>query len=293
MRKELVRLLGDHAPDVVIWSHSYMAFSGIKLVAKVAPSVVQVVDFANIEFIRLRSIARNMSFSLRKLGIILEVLKARIWEARVAAEADLSLTVSESDDEMFVKLYGKEALLVPNGARNSNLLPRTSHELKLLAVANWDYYPNVNGLLQFLDGEWTKITEQWPSAQLIICGKQSERIEHELKSAMNIQFKGYVTDLTREYQECTAALAPAASGGGSQLKVIEAVCQSRPVIGPKYLGESLKSREFENCIFPTDDYVETLKFILENSESLNENCYEVGKRYTWAQVCLPLIAKIC
>lgn len=293
LRKQLAGLLEGFSPDVVIWSHSYLAYSGQKFVSKRTSSAVQVVDFANIEFLRLRSMARNMSLSIRKLGLVVEVIKARVWESRVAKMADLSITVSEKDDQMFAKLYGRKALLVPNGSSNSKFHPGTAHELTLLSVANWDYHPNVKGLFQFLEVEWPKIIEQWPRAQLVICGKSSERVEREVPSKINLLFKGYVPDLSQEYQECTAALAPATTGGGSQLKVIEAVSHGRPVIGPEFLGGSFAGKEFENCVFPTTDYIASIKLILDNPKSINENCFKVGQRYTWGQICLPLIARIC
>jgi hypothetical protein len=92
--------------------------------------------------------------------------------------------------------------------------------------------PNLAGLMRYLNEAWPLVAAERPRAQLRIAGPRSTEavrdaaIQHE-----RVEVLGFVDDLVAELASTRVVVAPLWVGGGTRLKVLEALAAARPVVG--------------------------------------------------------------
>lgn len=93
----------------------------------------------------------------------------------------------------------------------------------VLMVGTFSYQPNVDGARYFMREAWPAIRAARPDAVLRLVGGCPEPLRREWSAVPGVQVCGYVDDLAVEYARAGAVIAPIHSGGGTQIKVLEAM----------------------------------------------------------------------
>jgi glycosyltransferase involved in cell wall biosynthesis len=93
----------------------------------------------------------------------------------------------------------------------------------LLFVGNLEYGPNVQAVDYFVSQCWPLIHRERPGAGLRIVGKRSAADGERWNAVAGVRSLGFVDDLAGEYARCALVVAPVLSGGGTQIKVLEAL----------------------------------------------------------------------
>jgi glycosyltransferase involved in cell wall biosynthesis len=105
-------------------------------------------------------------------------------------------------------------------------LPAWSNRDALVLIGNFRYTPNRNGLEWFLEKVWPRVLAAVPSALLLIAGAGSEAYARP----ESVQGLGFVDRLQDIYARACAAIVPVRFGGGSNIKLVEALSFGVPVI---------------------------------------------------------------
>ena len=143
----------------------------------------------------------------------------RAVERRAYPRMDRVLCVSEADAAA-VRAGGGHALLAPNGVDDA-FFDVTGPGEGALFFGAMDYAPNRRGLERFLAEGWPVVQRALPGARLQIAGPGSERFEGGL---------GVVEDLPALVATARAVVVPIWEGGGTRLKVLEALAAGRAVV---------------------------------------------------------------
>lgn len=154
-------------------------------------------------------------------------------ERRAARAADAVLCVSEADAEHFRRL-GARALLVPNGVDEGlfAVAPELPGDERVLFFGRLDYAPNALGLARFLREGWPRLAAARPRASLRVAGAGlGPELARLVEAAPRAQALGLVDDLRAELAASRVAIVPIWHGGGTRLKVLEALAAGRPVVG--------------------------------------------------------------
>lgn len=102
---------------------------------------------------------------------------------------------------------------------------------QILVVATWGYMPNVLGLGRFLMGVWPTVRERVPDATLNVVGMNMRPQEREAWAKIpGVILSGFTKDLGAEYAKAAACIAPVYQGGGTKIKVLEALSFGRAVV---------------------------------------------------------------
>ncbi len=97
-----------------------------------------------------------------------------------------------------------------------------------VVVSSWRHGPNIRGLKIFLAKVWPLIRRSCPDAVLWVVGSQmSDDLRDRLARIPGVEPVGFVDDLATIYRECAFAIAPVFSGGGTNIKVLEALWYGR------------------------------------------------------------------
>ncbi|WP_433118310.1 glycosyltransferase [Micromonospora sp. CA-246542] len=219
----LAGLCDEFRPDVVYWSHSYLA-AWAPPAARRAP---QVVEFANIESRRLATMV-DSAHGWQRVARRAEAAKAAFWEPRVAARAALCVALSAPDVDV-LRGWASNVVLVPNGVDVWPYEPSPADGY-VLALASYDYEPNVRALRTFLREIWPLVRAALPVARLVVAGRRSEALARECADAPGVSVLGTLDDVADAYAGAAVTVAPATTGGGAQLKLTESMSRGRSVV---------------------------------------------------------------
>lgn len=136
----------------------------------------------------------------------------------------------------FVRRYCPCELL-PNIARKvaEDYDKGVSRKRQLMTVASFAYEPNVQGVAWFLKDVWPTVYERYPDLSYAIAGYGLEvSLASEWEKIPGVKVLGFVNDLDRLYAESLAAVVPVFSGGGTAVKVIEAMSYGKKVFATPF-----------------------------------------------------------
>jgi glycosyltransferase involved in cell wall biosynthesis len=198
--------------------------------ARCAPSkMVRTIAPHNVESLLMRRMADTTDTLLRRSLYMREAQLLESWEAAHLSEFDLCCGVSEEDTRWHSGL-GANAICVPNGvARHPAPQPvvalQDGEPLKLLFVGNGAWEPNRIGMAWFVRDVLPALRWRVPP-QVTVVGSDWDWLEHPLCAVA-----GHVPSLDAYYASNHVALVPLLSGGGSRLKVAEALAKGLPLVG--------------------------------------------------------------
>jgi glycosyltransferase involved in cell wall biosynthesis len=172
----------------------------------------------------------------------------RAFERRLLASAAESWMVSESDIVAARELCPQAHLrYVPNVVDVAAItpVPPSAGEQRAVFVANFAYEPNRNGLRFLLDDVFPLVWAELPDVRLALVGGGLNRPASE---DARVETLGFVPDLAHAYARASCALAPLLQGGGTPLKLIEALAYGLPVIATPRAVAGLEVRDGEHCL---------------------------------------------
>lgn len=212
-------------------------------------------------------------------------IRIRCWlhtrqEKKIIKQSDSILSISKEDIEILCSQYNenshkfvlsKPLIQFNTQIRNSD---RWKHfDKKLLIVGTMDWYPNVKGILWFVNQVFVPILEKDQSYKLYLVGnKPSEEIK-ELASRYpdNIIVTGFVESTDPYFNICDISIIPVFEGTGTKIKVLESVAKRIPTISTSFSAKDYK--DIEKVIKIADDKEAMLESIelLKNDANIRKN----------------------
>jgi glycosyltransferase involved in cell wall biosynthesis len=110
----------------------------------------------------------------------------------------------------------------------------------LLFVGSMWYGPNRDGIEWFLQSVWPQVRRTVPSARLAIVGAAPPRQRALWQQHEGVSAPGFVDDLGAAYAACTAAIIPVWYGGGSNIKLLEALAYGKPCIASTFTHQPFR-----------------------------------------------------
>ena len=166
--------------------------------------------------------------------------RLRRYEAQVCRRADHVLAVSDVDAAMLRQLSpGSDVTVVPNGVDTRSYTPTLphAHTPTLVFTGTMDFRPNVDAVLWFAHKVLPLVQAESPDVQLFVVGQRPHRRLQGLGDDPAITLTGWVED-TRPYIAAAAIyVAPLRIGGGTRLKLLEAMAMSKPVVATRLGAE--------------------------------------------------------
>lgn len=158
--------------------------------------------------------------------------RARRWERRVFAQAAQVLAVTEEDARAMRLLSATPVAVVVNGVdcRAFAAVQAEPDSQRVLFVGNYEYAPNRDAVQWALDEVFPRLWQCCPEARFAVAGYALPDDWAQRWNDPRIEWLGFVADLPALQSRCAAFLAPLRHGGGSKLKVIEALAAGLPLV---------------------------------------------------------------
>jgi len=141
----------------------------------------------------------------------------------------------------------------------------------------------------FISEVYPFVRAQIPDVRLIITGDHANL---PLPSLENVILAGYVEDIKSLIASCDVSIVPIWSGGGTRLKILEAMAVGTPVVSTSKGAEGLQAQNGEQLLIADDPQsfaAHVIDLLLNKSrrEYLSSNAVQLIKdRYDW-QIIMP------
>lgn len=269
----LTRAVSDivrQGADVVVVEHVQMAAS---LPARLPASTVTVLDMHNVESLLTRRLARTTR-GWRRLPVALEARLLARTEQRAVPGFDLVAVVSDADRRALAEVVPHpDVVVLPNAldADDEPLPPAPTPTALFVGLMSWA--PNADAAVAFADSVWPAVRHAVPGSRLLLVGREPTREVRALACA-DVVVTGTVADVMPSYAEARVALAPLAAGGGSRLKILEALAWGRPVVASAVGAEGLEDLHGRGVVVADDP--STMAHELSRLLSDPVGCAELG-----------------
>lgn len=197
-----------------------------------------VFDDINAEYLlQRRAFETDVRHPRRWLGAVYSLVqwrKLQRYERRVCQRLDRIVVVSEADARALQRLVpGLRCFVVPNGV-DTNYFQPTSPEAEsdttLVFTGKMDFRPNVDAVLWFVENVLPLIRQQMPEAVFKIVGRNPHPRVQALGETPNVSLTGYVSDIRPYIEEAAVYVVPLRVGGGTRLKVMEAMSMGKAIV---------------------------------------------------------------
>jgi glycosyltransferase involved in cell wall biosynthesis len=160
----------------------------------------------------------------------LELKRLLIYEKKLSLKARHSFIVSKKD-KLFI---GAENINVIQLGLDLSKYVRSRNEALdkyIVFSGNMSYHPNIVSTLWFIENCWPILKKHQTNIKLVIAGRNpADSILNLAKFDGQIRVTGEVEDMGVILSKATVAIAPMQSGSGMQLKILEAMGCSVPVV---------------------------------------------------------------
>jgi glycosyltransferase involved in cell wall biosynthesis len=119
---------------------------------------------------------------------------------------------------------------------------------RIVFVGAMDYFPNADAAIFFANRIWPHVRNRLEGAELTLAGKNPSAAVLALRELPGVTVTGTVPDMRPVYHGALAAVVPLRSGGGTRLKILEAMAAGVPVISTPLGAEGLEVADGEHVL---------------------------------------------
>lgn len=210
----------------------------------------------------------NETNPLRRWYIGHQWRKYRRFECRAFRRADRVIAVSPDDARIIREEFGaRHVSVVENGVDTSYFRPGAAGRVpgRILFLGSLDWRPNLDAVDQLLYGIFPAVRSADPSATLCLVGRNPpESLRQRASATPGVELHADVADVRPFLAEAAVMVVPLRIGGGSRLKILEALAAGTPVISTRIGAEGLEVRDGEHLTV-VEDCDEMARAILERS----------------------------
>lgn len=240
---------------------------------------------------------------LKKLYLRNQWRKSFRYERDACRRFDRVVAVSEEDRLRMERDYGLSGVLdVPTGVDTEFFRPRRAEAREpynLVFTGSMDWLPNEDAIQYFTKEILPRVRQSVPGVSLTVVGRNPYPSLVELsRRDPSISVTGRVEDVRPYMERAAAYIVPIRIGGGTRLKIYEAMAMEKPIISTTIGAEGLPVREGEELLLAdeADAFASAVVRVLEDeafAQRLGARAAEVVReRFGWDKVSARF-AEIC
>ncbi len=229
-------------------------------------------------------------------------LRLRRYEAQVCRRADSVMAVSDADARALRRLIPHlRPTVVPNGIDTRRYHPRslgaTVKPNSLVFTGTMDFRPNVDAVLWFAREVLPLVQVEVPDVHLYVVGQRPHPRLQPLQRNPAVTVTGWVEDVRPYIAEAELYVAPLRMGGGTRLKLLEAMAMGKAVVATRLGAEGYPLTDGREAVLADKpaDFAEKVVSLLRSPPrraALGERARVfVEERYDWRAI-VPRVEQV-
>ena len=218
------------------------------------------------------------------------------FEARTLARFDGVLAVSDADRDTFARLYPgavtQPVHVIPTGVDTEFFQPTSSSPgaRSIVFTGSMDWLPNEDAMLFFCADVLPLIRRVEPAVTLSIVGRTPTPAVARLAQQHGVVVTGRVDDVRPHMAKAAVYIVPLRIGGGTRLKIFEAMSMGKAVVSTTIGAEGLPVTDGQHLVLAdsaqafADAVVRLLRNVEERRALEAAARTLVVERYDWAAV---------
>jgi glycosyltransferase involved in cell wall biosynthesis len=239
---------------------------------------------------------------LKRLLFRIEATKMARYERTAVGRFHRIVAVSAADrDEMAGMVDPSRLTIVPTGVDVTRFLeasahPRPDSRPLVLFVGSMDWEANVDAVAYFCREMWPAVRAAVPQAILRIVGRNPHARVARLQSP-SIEVTGAVPSVVEHLAAATAVIVPLRIGGGTRLKIFEAMAAGRAVVSTRIGAEGLDVADGRDVVLadsPREFAAATVRLLTDAGyrQRLERAAADLAARHDWSIVARSFEAAI-
>ncbi|HKP45548.1 MAG TPA: glycosyltransferase [Pyrinomonadaceae bacterium] len=240
---------------------------------------------------------------LKKLYLYLQWRKMKAFEAASCRRFAAVIAVSKEDREQIEHEYGVPVVFdVPTGVDTDffrPLHPQAPTPHNLVFTGSMDWLPNEDGIRYFTEEIMPKIKGQIPDATLTVVGRNPYPSLLELAQRdSSIIVTGRVDDVRPFMDQAAVYVVPLRVGGGTRLKIFEAMAMEKPIVSTTVGAEGLPVTDGNELLIADSpaEFASAVVRLMQDQERASQLAVRAAKlvrqQFGWEKVALKFAA-IC
>jgi glycosyltransferase involved in cell wall biosynthesis len=257
-------------------------------------------NWHNIESEAMRRFAESTPSLMRRIYAKATARKLEALEREILANAFGHIVCSEREKAQLGAIAPSARVeVIENGVDCAYFagLDKAPVRKRIVFVGKMDYHPNIEACVRFANSTWPLLRDQFKGFTLSIVGSSPAASVEALRNIPGVEVTGTVPDVRPYYRDALAAIVPLRVGGGTRLKILEAMAAGVPVISTSLGAEGLAvSPGYDILIAGPDDHGAWVRHLLDLRQS-EERRQEITARahrlvefrYDWSSLRQSLI----
>ena len=247
----------------------------------------------NVEYMIWKRLHEVEKRPARRALLGLEWRKMRQYEARACARASLTVAVSEADRALLAaNAPGADIRAIGTGVDTTYFHPNGAVEApaSLVFTGSMDWYPNEDAIMYFIAEILPELRREVPGLSLAVVGRDPAERLRAACAAAGVQVTGTVADVRPHVAEAAVYVVPLRIGGGTRLKIFEALAMGKAVVSTRVGAEGLPIVPGEHYLQADSpaDFTQAVVTLLKDPDRRRAlgraGRRLVEERYSWTQV---------
>lgn len=296
--RRVARLLAQESFDGIVADTAYLTLPVLEH-AKGLPSIC---FQHNVEYVIRQRQYEKQSNPLLKAFLYYDYWRLRRHEQRIGQRFDHLIMVSENDRETMAGLGVHNTSSVPLGVDVEFFKPTdpdpslASHDL--VFTGSMDWLPNVDGMTWFIKEVLPKIRARVHARVWIVGRSPGRDLQHLAESTSDVLLTGRVRDIRSYIAESAVYIVPLRIGGGTRIKIFEAMAMGKAVVSTTIGAEGLPVTHGADVVLADDaerfaaEVLRLLESPAERSRLGGAARKLVVENYSWSKAA-DVFADIC
>ncbi|MEP7082645.1 MAG: glycosyltransferase family 4 protein [Chloroflexota bacterium] len=251
-----------------------------------------VLDTQNHEAARIRAIARSEGGTGRRSIARLQARAVERYERKALRSVGRILAVSPEEADAFAQMAPGRVSIVPNGVDTAAISPLSAPPVSrdLLFVGSLAYSANRDAVSHFATDIAPRLANS--SARLTVVGSNpsAEVLAVAGRASLPITVTGYVPEIAPYFRTSRAMVVPLRHGGGTRLKILEALAWGLPVVTTTIGGAGLGLVNGTHALIADEpvDFAKAVEDLLHDdalwARLSNAGRALVEARYSWSHI---------
>jgi glycosyltransferase involved in cell wall biosynthesis len=246
----------------------------------------------NVEAALWQRLAKTESNPARKFAYVIEARKMWNYERNALRRFRNVIAVSENDKSQMLAMEPSCSItVVPTGVDTEKYTvapPAKGDPPKIVFLGSMDWEPNIDAVTYFCREILPKIRAVVPAAIFQIVGRSPHSAVKQLASE-HVEVTGTVPSVTEYLRDATVFVVPLRIGGGTRLKIFEAMATGKAVVSTSIGAEGLAVQTGRDLVLANDpdSFADaTIRLILDSGlrRKYEEAAARLAAQYDWSNI---------